>query len=518
MRAKVLAAIGLLSVVAAVVGALAVLRMGSMNAAAESLYTDGLLPVQRIYMVRVDMESTRKNVLNHALSTSSTKKSEYEKALAADDEAFAADLDAYASNSVVPELARQVRQQWSDYQRIRDEQVLPASRRHDAATVEKLRDSLLAPAAKQAEASVAQIVERETADARNRLQQATTTYRTSRTTILVMLVAGITVASALGLIVVRAIVGNLRRVGAVVATLARRDLTGSAGVTGSDELAVMSRDLDTAIAAVRDTVGELAETATALSSAAVELSAVSGELNKGAEQASGKAGSAAAASENVSASVQSVMAGAEQMSASISEIASNAGQAAQIAQQSLEAAAATTQQINVLAQASTEIGAVVKLITSIAEQTNLLALNATIEAARAGEAGKGFAVVASEVKDLAQETARATEDISNRVSAIQASTTDAAHAVQQIHQIITQINDYNTTIASAVEQQSATTAEMSRAITQAAQGSTEVSASFGGVAEVTTATADSARASQEASDDLSKLAVKLNSLVQVFRY
>jgi methyl-accepting chemotaxis protein len=173
--------------------------------------------------------------------------------------------------------------------------------------------------------------------------------------------------------------------------------------------------------------------------------------------------------------------------------------------------------VDTLGHASAEIGDVVKLITSIAQQTNLLALNATIEAARAGDSGKGFAVVAGEVKELAQQTAKATDDITDRIAAIQVSSQSAASAVSQIQEVIEQVNEFSTTIASAVEEQSATTAEMSRAVTDAAGGSSQVARALSAVAEVSTATSSSARASRAAADDLAGLANRLNDLVGVFR-
>jgi methyl-accepting chemotaxis protein len=171
-----------------------------------------------------------------------------------------------------------------------------------------------------------------------------------------------------------------------------------------------------------------------------------------------------------------------------------------------------------LGESSAEIGNVVKVITSIAEQTNLLALNATIEAARAGEAGKGFAVVANEVKELAQETAKATEDIARRVEAIQGDTAGAVAAIGRISTVIGQINDYQLTIASAVEEQTATTSEMSRSVAEAAGGSGEIAANITGVATAADSTTQALSQTRTAVDELSRMAADLRTGVARFTY
>lgn len=262
------------------------------------------------------------------------------------------------------------------------------------------------------------------------------------------------------------------------------------------------------------TMNAVAGNAQALAAASEELSATSQQMSSNSDETSTQAGVVAAAAEQVTRNVETVATSAEEMSATVKEVAKSATEAARVAATAVRVASETNDRIGKLGTSSIEIGKVIKVITSIAQQTNLLALNATIEAARAGEAGKGFAVVANEVKELAKQTAAATEDISQKIEAIQGDTRGAVSAIEEIGRIIGEINDIQNTIASAVEEQSATTNEIARNASEAAKGSAEISRNITNVSSAARNTSEGASNTLMASQELARLASELTAVVQ----
>lgn len=233
---------------------------------------------------------------------------------------------------------------------------------------------------------------------------------------------------------------------------------------------------------LQELVDRLGEANQELDHSSKELADQGFQAASAADDTADQANRVSAAASQVSGNVQTVAAATEEMVVTVREISRSTAEAAQIASGAVDVARNTTDTIGKLGESSSEIGKVIKVITSIAQQTNLLALNATIEAARAGEAGKGFAVVANEVKELAKETARATEDISRRIETIQRDTSASVRAIREISDTIAKINEIQCTIASAVEQQSATTNDIGRNIAEAARGTSEIASAIDSVA------------------------------------
>jgi methyl-accepting chemotaxis protein len=308
-------------------------------------------------------------------------------------------------------------------------------------------------------------------------------------------------------------VGVLRNMAEGEGDLTRRVAQGT-----GDELGEMGRFFNIFIVKLEGLIGRVATSTQGVAGSSENLFAVSHQMGVGAEETSMQANVVAAAAEQVTRNLQTVAAATEEMTASISEISKNAAAAAGIASRAVERAHVANIAMERLGLASAEIGEVVKVINSVAQQTKMLALNATIEAARAGAAGKGFAVVANEVKDLANETAKATKQISEKIEAIRSGTHEAVSVIGDISGIIEQMHDISTTIASAVEEQIATTREIARNVSEAAIGESHVTENITSVAQAARMTSGGAKTTQNAAGELAGMAAELQRIVGVFKY
>ncbi len=518
LRVKILGAVAVVAGVAILVGVLSISRLASVYGSTQDLVSGVLAPSDQLARVDVDVQRSRVLIRDAALAQDATDAQKAVDQVKAMDATLDQDLAEYRTKAADVQAVERFQTLWTQWREIRDARLVPAALTQDTARFIQVNSKEATPVSVQATAALEQATTAQEAAGQTRLAAAHSTYTSARTLVIVLLLIGLLLAALMADFISRRISRPLHRVSDVARALADGDLTQTADITSNDEVGQMAQNLDRALISLRAAVGTIAGSADALSVSATELSASSSQIASAAEETSAQSGSVSAAAEQVSRNVQTVASATEEMSASIREIASTAQDAARIGGQAGQVAAATNVTVSKLGESSAEIGNVVKLITSIAEQTNLLALNATIEAARAGDAGRGFAVVANEVKDLAQETARATEDISRRVEAIQADTTDAVSAIGEISAIINQLGDYQTTIASAVEEQTATANDMTRSVAEAAQGTQDIASNITTVASAAEATTSGVASTQGSTGELAKMSAELRQLVSQFRY
>jgi len=303
----------------------------------------------------------------------------------------------------------------------------------------------------------------------------------------------------------------------ILLAVSQGDLTNRIEIENAGEFKTLTNNVNLTIGNLNDSISQMTEVASVVASSSEEVTAVSQGMSDDANQTAEQATAVSASAEQVSQNANILATAVEEMNASIREIAKNAAEGAKVSTEAVKTADSTNETITKLGQSSIEIGKVIKVITSIAQQTNLLALNATIEAARAGDAGRGFAVVASEVKELAKQTATATEDISQRIEAIQNDSNGAVKAIAEITEVIDRINDLQNTIASAVEEQTATTNEIARNVAEAAKGSSDIAKNIGIVAQNAQSTTMGASNTSQAAGELARMAVDLQQIVNKFR-
>jgi methyl-accepting chemotaxis protein len=519
VRTKILALTAIFALTSAGSGVYALITMDRMAGETEQLSTTVTTLMSPLNTVHQDQLKARMIVAQLGATRSPEAQDHWLQEQVDNDaeiDAAIAQFEA-AGGTVVPTWA-DFRTGFDAWRAARDEQLVPAATSGDSARYEQVLNDVTEPLKSTYVDALDAAAVAGDEYAQGIADEARTEADRAATVLIITLVLAIIGVTAVGAIVAGAIRRSVQRVQGSLEALARGDLTVRADVHSRDEVGRMATALTIAQESLQRTLVGVVETSETVAAAAEELSASSDQVAAGSDETSAQAGVVAAAAEQVSRNVQAVAAGAEQMGASIREIAQNANLAAKVAGQATSAAESANDQVARLGESSQQIGNVVKTITSIAEQTNLLALNATIEAARAGEAGKGFAVVAGEVKELASETARATEDIARRVEAIQADTTGAVAAIGQIAAIIASINDYQLTIASAVEEQTATTNEMSRGVAEAATGSGEIAVNIGGVASSAASSSEVLGQMGQAVGELARLSTDLRTRVSAFTF
>ncbi|MEV4706423.1 methyl-accepting chemotaxis protein [Actinoplanes sp. NPDC049316] len=517
---KLIASFGVLSLLVIAVGAFGLLELNSANDRLNTMYQKRTQAIRLIGEVRADVQQATALADKLILRSPLADVSNVQMALQRIDRDIDDNWKAYSANITAGTATDRAAfvAALAEYRKVRDQQLVPAAQANSMSAYLGAQNNFIDPLTAKITVALNNLAGIEDRAAQRQMAEARSNADVARIITIVLIAGAVAFAAVIAVVVSRAIARPLGQTVKVLEGLAEGRLDQRLDVKGRDEVGRMGEALNTALDRLTAAMRTIGENVTTLASSSEELTAVAGQMNDSAARSAGRAQAVTTASEEISHNITTVSAGAEEIGASISEIARSTSSAADVAAQAVRISTEAGEILQQLGTSSAEIVSVIKIITGIAEQTNLLALNATIEAARAGDAGKGFAVVAGEVKELAQETARATEDIRTRVGAIQTDSAAAVAAIGEIGAVIDQINATQTAIAAAVEQQTATTNEMTRNVGEVAGGSTEIAANVAEVAEAAAETTNAASNTAGAADELARVAHDLQKSLAMFRY
>ncbi len=411
-------------------------------------------------------------------------------------------------------------------------------------TTERVKKKAMALSANEIENDLNSLIANAAKEMKAALHSSESTQKSGTTTLIFLTLAAVIIAVVMGTLMSRYFSRNILALAEATKEIARGDLKKRVKTNSTDELGELASDTNKMIDNLREMIGQIRNHSENLSSSATDLGSVSNDLDKNSAELGNKSAEAASATEKMTSSirdistiandsmekVQNVSLATEEMSSTINEIAQNTEQARTVTAKAVTTVENTTMKMTELSEAAKEVGKVAEVIVNIADQTNLLSLNATIEAARAGEAGKGFAVVANEVKELASQTNKATEDIRQKITAIQQSSDMTITAIEEISQVINNINSIVVVIAGAVEEQAVTTTqiahdigsvssgieEMNRNVTSTTEIAQIVSADIKVVDQTSSQVQNGSTQIKNSAENLSRLAGELKTLVGKF--